>query len=267
MSTMAKYDPDRIAALAAGSLDPAEAATLEAEIATDPRAAAELAAQRLALDAIRRAPAPVLSAVERTQLRRAVAAALHLEDSPEPTAVVAARRRLPWRPLAVAAAALVALVAAVPLFGLLSAGDDEAAMTTIALSATTLARDESLATSGADGLESFSAESGDTTWAATTLGATASGITSSQERVLDEADKAVAGLIADPALLFVPAPTGTVPCGDEARILLEANNPTGVRLDQDGDQLAVWFLSADGATVQRLVAFRPATCEFLAAYP
>ena len=77
---MAKYDPDRIAALAAGSLDPAEAAALEAEIAADPRAAAELAAQRLALDAIRRAPAPVLSADERTELRRAVAAALHLED-------------------------------------------------------------------------------------------------------------------------------------------------------------------------------------------
>ena len=79
---MSKYDPDRIAALAAGSLDPAEAAAFEAEIAADPRATAELAAQRLALGAIRRSPAPVLSADERAELRRAVAAALHLEESP-----------------------------------------------------------------------------------------------------------------------------------------------------------------------------------------
>jgi hypothetical protein len=267
MSTMAKYDPDRLAALAAGSLDPAEAAAFEAEIAADPRAAAELAAQRLALDAIRRAPAPVLSAAERTDLRRAVAAALHLEDSPEPSAVVAARRRLPWRPLAVAAAALAALVAAVPLFGLLSTGDDEATMTTIALAATTMARDGSVATSGDGGLEGFGVESGGTTSAATTLGATAPEFTSSEERALNEAGKAVADLIADPALLFGSAPAGTIPCRDEARILLEAGDPTGRRLYWDGDQLAVWFLSADGATVQRLVAFRPATCEFLAAYP
>jgi hypothetical protein len=267
MSTMAKYDPDRIAALAAGSLDPAEAAAFEAEIAADPRAAAELAAQRLALDAIRRAPAPVLSATERTELRRAVAAALHLEDSPEPAAIVAARRRVPWRPLAVAAAALVALVAAVPLFGLLSTRGDEAAMTTMALSSTTVPRDASVATSGVDGQENFDAESGGTTSAVTTLGAIAPEITSSQARVLAEADKAVADLVADPALLFGQAPSATVPCRDEARILLEADDPIGRRLDWDGDQLAVWFLSADGATVQRLVAFRPATCEFLAAYP
>jgi hypothetical protein len=267
MSTMAKYDPDRLAALAAGSLDPAEAAAFEAEIAADPRAAAELAAQRLALDAIRRAPAPVLSAAERADLRRAVAAALHLEDSPEPSAVVAARRRLPWRPLAVAAAALAALVAAVPLFGLLSTGDDAATRTTIALSATTMAREGSVATSGADGLEGFGVESGGPTSAATTLGATAPEIASSDERVLNEAGKAVADLVADPAPLFGSAPAGTVPCGDEARILLEADDPRGMRLDWGGDQLAVWFLSADGATVQRLVAFRPATCEFLAAYP
>ena len=269
---MAKYDPDRIAAFAAGSLDPAEAAAFEAEIAADPRATAELAAQRLALDAIRRAPAPVLSADERTELRRAVAAALHLEDSPEPATVVAARRRLPWRPLAVAAAALAALVAAVPLFGLLSTGDGDAAMTTIALSATTLARDGSVVAPGAEGLDNFDAESQQdnstllgtaTTAAATTTNGSVA--TVSGERVL--ADKAVADLIADPALLFGSAPAGTIPCGDEARILLEADDPTGKRLDWGGDQLAVWFLSTDGATVQRLVAFDPATCEFLAAYP
>ncbi len=125
---MAKYDPDRIAALAAGLLEPAEAAALEKEIAADPRAAAELAAQRLALEALRRAPAPVLSAEERTELRRAVAAALNLEEAPA-AAVVSSRRRVPWRPLAVAAAALAVVAAVVPLVGLLSVGDDQTAMT------------------------------------------------------------------------------------------------------------------------------------------
>jgi len=275
MSTMAKYDPDRIAALAAGSLDPAEAAALEAEIAADPRAAAELAAQRLALDAIRRAPAPVLSADERTELRRAVAAALHLEDAEQPVAAITARRRLAWRPLAVAAAALAALVAVVPLFGLLSAGDDEAAMTTMAIAATTEARDGSLAPSGGGDLENFTAETGQegvtllggtTTAAATTT--TVFGATTSEERVMAVADQAVTGLVADPGPLFAPAATAEpVPCGDQARILLEDDDPTGLRLDSYGIDLAIWFLSADGARVQRLVAFAPATCEFLAAYP
>ena len=170
---MAKYDPDRIAALAAGALDPAEAAVLEAEIAADPRAAAELAAQRLALEAIHRAPAPLLSAAERTDLRRAVAAALHLEDSAQPAAAaLASRRRVPWRPLAVAAAALTALVAAVPLFGLLSVGDDEASQTTIALSATTESQD--LATAGS---ESFGAENGDATMLGTGATTTAAATT------------------------------------------------------------------------------------------
>lgn len=275
MSTMVKYDPDRIAALAAGSLDPAEAAALEAAIAADPRAAAELAAQRLALDAIRRSPAPVLSADERTELRRAVAAALHLEDSEQPVAAITARRRLAWRPLAVAAAALAALVAVVPLFGLLSAGDNEASMTTVAIAATTEARDGSLAPQDGDDLETLGAEMtagngsvlGTTTSAAATT-TTVLGATTFEERAMAAADRAVAGLIADPGPLFAPVPTAEpVPCRDEALILLEDDDPAGMRLDPYGIDLAIWFLSSDGASVQRLVAFDTATCEFLAAYP
>jgi len=272
MSTMARYDPDRIAALAAGSLDPAEAAALEAEIAADPRAAAELAAQRLALEALRRAPAPVLSADERTELRRAVAAALHLEDSPQPVATTA-RRRIPWRPLAVAAAALAALVAAVPLFGLLSVGGEGAPLTTMALEATTAARIEDYATSAGDGMEGLgvAGEQND----ATMLGATSPSTTTAPpfattytERALADADKAVADLVADPALLYAPAPADdVVPCRDEAVILLEADDPTGRQLLLAEGPLAIWFLSDDGAGVLHLVAFEPDTCRFLAAYP
>jgi hypothetical protein len=261
---MSRYDPDRIAALAAGSLDPAEAAAFEAEIAADPRAAAELSAQRLALGAIRRAPAPVLSADERTELRRAVAAALHLEESPRLVAAAAStHRRVPWRPLAVAATALAALVAAVPLFGLLSVGGDGSAGTTVAIAATTTLPGDAAT---AEGQEYDLTDDGSSAEAAT-LGATTPEIDLSGARAFGAAEKAVAALIADPGLLFGPAPTDLVPCLDEARILLQAADPTGVRLALESGELAVWFLSDDGTTAYRLVALDPATCEFLAAYP
>lgn len=263
---MSRYDPDRIAALAAGSLDPAEAAAFEAEIAADPRAAAELSAQRLALGAIRRSPAPVLSADERTELRRAVAAALHLEQSPRLVAATAStHRRVPWRPLAVAATALAALVAAVPLFGLLSVGSGDSAGTTAAFAATTtLPGDAAIAT--AEGQEHNLTDDGSSAEAAT-LGATTPEIDLSGARAFGPAEKAVADLIADPGLLFGPAPTDLVPCLDEARILLQAADPSGVRLGLESGEFAVWFLSDDGTTAYRLVALDPATCEFLAAYP
>ena len=268
MSTMTKYDQDRIADLVSGSLDPAEAAALEAEIARDPRAAAELAAQRFARDALRGTPAPVLSADERTELHRAVAAALHLDESPQP-APITTRRRVPWRPLAVAAAALAALVVAVPLFGLLSVGDNEAAMTTIALEATTDAQ-ESVAGAVADDAENFGAqsESGDgMLGAATTTAAATTTLVTPLARDMADADKALADLIADPARLFQEAPAATVPCGEEARLLLHSASPTGVLLPREAGSLAAWFLSDDGETVQRLLLFDPGTCEFLAAHP
>ncbi|MBN2113663.1 MAG: hypothetical protein JW785_05985 [Acidimicrobiia bacterium] len=262
---MARYDPDRIAALAAGSLDPAEAATLEAEIAADPRAAAELAAQRHAVEALRRAPSPLLSDAERTELRRAVADALHLDSAPAAAAVPGSRRRVPWRPLAVAAAALATLVAAVPLFGLLSVGDDEAALTTVALSATTLPADAFNTPAAEGGQQDLTAGSPDGD--ATTLGATAVPSGNLETRALDDAATAVADLVAEPAALFLRADADALPCLEQARILLESPDPIGARLARDGGELVVWFLSADGSTVQRLVAFDPATCEFLAAYP
>ena len=259
---MAKYDPDRIAALAAGSLEPAEAAAFEAEIAADPRAAAELAAQRAALEAIRRAPAHVLSAAERTELRRAVAEALHLEDPAWAARAAAPRRRVPWRPLAVAAAALAALVAAVPLFGLLSVGGGDEAATTVALEATTLAPTAAFATSDAQGAENLA---GQVVPAETT---TADALLGPAERAMEEADKAVADLLADPAALFAPAPAGTIlPCLEQARTLLEADDPAGARVSRSEGELVAWYVSDDGATVKRLVVFDPAACEFLAAYP
>ncbi len=117
---MPRYDPETIAALAEGRLEPEEAAALEREIAADPVASADLAAQRLALEALAAAPPAELTPSERTELRAAVADALGIVASDpigEPR-----RRTAPWASLGIAAAALAALVAIVPVVGLLSTG-------------------------------------------------------------------------------------------------------------------------------------------------
>jgi hypothetical protein len=249
---MAKYDPDRIAALAAGLIEPAEAAALQEEIAADPRAAAELAAQRFALEALHQAPAPVLSAEERSELRRAVAAALNLQESPAATAD-SSRRRVPWRPIAVAAAALAALAAVVPLAGLLSVGDDQAAMTSVA-EATMTARTasdyspESLM--GAhDGTDDLAA------WLTTVAPFTAD-------------DRAIEELLADPASLIALADTDLSACRAAAVDLLgEENDPAAAAMTGETGELVVWFVSPDGLTVQSLAVFDPVGCNLLASHP
>ncbi len=247
---MAKYDPDRIAELAAGLLEPAEAAALEQEIAADPRAAAELAAQRLALEAFRRAPAPMLSAEERTELRRAVAAALNLEEAPA-VAVASSRRRVPWRPLAVAAAALAIVAAVVPLVGLLSVGEDQTAMTTQAGSAVSPRTGE---------------EDGDSANESTFGGVGPLGVESTPGMTYSA--QAIEGLLADPAALFAEADTDFPTCRAEAEDLLgKAGDPAGAAVPWESREVVVWFVSVDGATVQSLAVFDPAGCVLLASHP
>lgn len=261
---MNRYDPDLIAALAAGSLDPTEAAALEAQIAADPRASAELAAHRIALDAIHRSPTPLLSAAERTELRRAVAAALHLEAAAAPAAAPE-RRRVAWRPLAVAAA-LAALVVAVPLFGLLSVGDDQATMTTMALATTSPGDATSATMEAAGGTPPNLAAEGSTADDAT-LSAAPPDVDPATARFLGEADKALQDLLADPAPLFAASPGALAACGAQARVLLESAEPSAVLLPLNGGEVVIWFLSDDGVSVHRLATFDPATCQLLAVYP
>ena len=125
---MPRYDPDVIAALAEGRLNPEEAATVEREIAADPVAATQLAELRIALEAAAEAARPELTVSERTDLRAAVADALGI-TTPEAVAE-ALPRRVPWGSLGIAAAALAGLVAIVPVVGLLSTGgaDDVASL-------------------------------------------------------------------------------------------------------------------------------------------
>lgn len=121
---MRRFDPDLIAALAEGFLGPDEAAAVERDIAADPAASAELAAQRAALSFLGSVEAPQLTASERTALSASVAAALGL-DAPD-AVTHHAPRRIPWGSLGIAAAALAGLVAIVPVVGLLSTGGSDA---------------------------------------------------------------------------------------------------------------------------------------------
>lgn len=135
---MPRHDPDIIAALAEGRLDPDEAVAIAREIAADPVAAAELADHRAALDAMSSAPRVELTEAERTDLRAAVADALGLVE-PEPAAV-SVSRHVPWGSIGIAAAALAALIAVVPVAGLLTTGggDEGAALELAAEAPTTL---------------------------------------------------------------------------------------------------------------------------------
>ena len=255
---MNRYDPDRIAALAAGQLRPDEAAAAEREIADDPRAATELAAQRLALEALRRAPAPLLSAEERTELRSRVAAALNLEESAV-ARVVSSRRRVPWRPIAVAAAAVAVIAAVVPLVGLLSVGGDQAAMTTAAEAAIgarngveETAPDAALTESAED-----YADDGDLTAGVLGAGSLAA-----------EAADAVERILADPVELFASAEDDLATCAPEAAALFgEAANLTAASLPLPSGEAVAWFSSPDGAAVESLAVFDPADCSLLAGSP
>ncbi|MEK7252043.1 MAG: hypothetical protein AAB198_02140, partial [Actinomycetota bacterium] len=138
-NTMHRFDPELVAALAEGTLEAAEAAELEAQIAGDPAALAELAKQRAALAAIRTAGSPRLDAAERSSLRAAVAEQLGLTPSESPS--VTRPRRVAWGAIAVAASALLAIVAFAPVAGLLkTGGGDDAGDLSFAESATTTSR-------------------------------------------------------------------------------------------------------------------------------
>jgi hypothetical protein len=125
---MNSYDPELLAALAEGSLSPADAAALEIQIAADPAALAELGAQRQALAFLQSGVAPRLRDDERTALRAAIATQLGLV--PDSAPVRPPRRRVAWGAIAVSASAVAAIIALAPMVGLLGdRGGDDAAMT------------------------------------------------------------------------------------------------------------------------------------------
>jgi hypothetical protein len=129
---MHSHDDALIAALAEGSIDPSQAAAAEAAIAACARCAAELEGQRSALTALQAAPDASLREPERAALRSAVASSLGLEIAP--TLQPVRRKPIPWGAVAIAAASLAAIVAVVPLAGLLNtASDSDEAATALAV--------------------------------------------------------------------------------------------------------------------------------------
>ena len=280
---MPRHGPELIAALAEGTLDPEVAARLEREIAADPRSAAELAAQRAALEALRMAPPPELSALERASLHEAVAAAVHLERTTTASAP-ATRRRVPWGPIAVAAASLAGLLVAVPLIGLLSVGGgDDATTETVALATTeaadrdenpapeaapSLAEESLVATAddaeGAAGGVEFAAET-TTTVIAMDPGTTAAPATTTLRRRLD-GETALAEFLAG---LQEPAELDALEeeCSPEAAKLLTDSPGRAVRIFLEAGEAIVWFTSAEDGTVTRALVFDPADCLLLAEGP
>lgn len=134
---MHSHDESLIAALAEGALEPGRAAAAEAELAGCARCSADLSAQRTALEALTALQPTALGDEERSRLRAAVAAGVGLPIADEaPSPARRPRRPVPWGAIAVAGISLAAVLAMVPLAGLLTtAGDDtgslDAAVSTV----------------------------------------------------------------------------------------------------------------------------------------
>ena len=255
-------DHDLIAALAEGRLDAAEAATAERAIAADPEAAEALTAHRSALAAIRAAEPAVLTETERNDLRASVSEAVGLDRSPQP----AVRRRAPWAAISIAAATLAALVAVVPLAGLLTDSEDPTAVTFDATELDAAARTTSEETAppardgGTQGAESETA--GDTVSTTAAAGALAAAEETLEDRL--------AAFIADPADLdeSLISPTAETLCGTEASEHIGAplEDLLYAELMLEESQALVFFTVTDGELTMA-AAFSPEGCLLIDSLP
>jgi hypothetical protein len=252
MISMRDYDPELIAALAEGILDPQEAAALEREIAGDPTAFAELTLQRRALRAIADAERPVLSHSESLALRAAVSAAVNLE--PGTVSPAAGRRRLRWMPVAATAVALAAVIAVVPLLNVLSIGRGVETDMTVAAASTSADQVESYAATGpADSARSLGVEPG---------------VAGESATVAPAAAKALSSLVSDPTALLASADPQLTLCAVEAAANFPAGAvPRAALVPVAAAQAVAWFDSADGVTIDRLVLLDPVTCLVVVQYP
>lgn len=269
---MPRFDPDTIAALAEGRIDPERARQLEREIAGDPSATAELAAHRVALQLARTGQIPVLTTEERTRLRAVIASSLGLEHA-IPAVARHTPRRIPWAPIAVAAAALVGLVAVAPLANLLSTGQDSAA-------ATTLGAHDELTTTAAATTEADTAATADVATTGGEIPAPAelglqgdTGTTVSEEAVRSaQDDAALERLVAAfdaKATDAVPAePTEETVCVAEAQARFPEAALLSISLEtDDGITLVVFYTVADDGSVDAAAGYDPADCSLRGTLP
>ena len=237
---MHEHDADLVAALAEGTLPPADSRVAEAAITGCPRCAADLSAQRTAVTALRSLQGERLHGSERTALRAAVAGAINLDLEAETEAPKRkrARRAIPWPSVAVAALSVLAVVAIVPLVGTLttSGSDDDAATAELAL--TTVVTETDTASAAA---------------AVPEAGGTA------LERI---ADSDLRDLLEDPAALLAVAEPPPGPCDAVAEEFFAGLD--GVLVGQLPEFGAVgYFTTGDGSSVDRIVVVDPDTCETL----
>ncbi len=272
---MPRYDPELIAALAEGSLEPDEARRVESELAEDPDALAALEVQRQAIEAARTAPTPSLSDSESTHLRAAVAEALGLARDPEP---VSEPRRISWSALATAGVALAALLAVVPVIGLLNTDGDDArtadavsledtAETEAAADAAPEGSERSIAADEQDGAEAPAFEAPATTVSAETL-PTPVPTTAGGEALDLAADLEILG--ADPEALARSSESATdeTPCYEQAAAALGARDLSWFQLEDEESEVGfvVYTAFADGEP-PRMIAFHPADCSVAASLP
>jgi hypothetical protein len=121
---MHSHNHDLIAALAEGLLAGDLIASAEAELASCEECTAELAAQRIAVEALSSIKPAAMTATESAGVREGVSAALGLaEDAARPQ--IRRTRRSPWPAIAFAAG-LAGVLAVVPMLGLITTGSDDA---------------------------------------------------------------------------------------------------------------------------------------------
>lgn len=261
---MPELDHDLITALAEGRLGVNEAAAAERAIAADPDAAAALALQRHSLAATRAAPPAALTDGERDNVRMAVAEAIGFDRRPAPAG---SRRRVPWGAIAVAAGTLAALVAVVPIAGLLTGGQPDSSNVSLGLAEVDASGARTADDTGAQPMAGVDA----TTVATDAMSTTpASGEFEGAPYEDADVEEALTALAEDPAdgEKRATSPTAETACVAEASSQLAAPADSLEFLEMTiGDrQVLVFFTIVDGA-LDAAAAYSPAGCELLGTLP
>lgn len=259
---MPEFDHDLIAALAEGRLDPSEAAAAERVIAADGEATAALAQHRRALAAVRAAPPATLNEGERERVHMAVAEAIGFDRTPAPAA---SGRRAPWGAITMAAATLAALVAVVPIAGLLTSDQPDSSAVSLGIAEVDASR--TAEDGGAEPMAGVDSTFQPTDGMSTPASGDFEGAPVAPDADVDEALTALAD---DPAgsRHRATSPTAETACAGEASDQIDAAPDALEFIEMTiGDrQVLVFFTIVDGA-LDGAAAYSPANCELLGTFP
>ncbi|MEX1208192.1 MAG: hypothetical protein WEE36_06205 [Acidimicrobiia bacterium] len=262
---MPEFDHDLIAALAEGRLDPSEAAAAERVIAADGEATAALTQHRRALAAMRAASPATLTDGERNRVQMAVAEAIGLDRAPAPPA---SGRRAPWGAIGVAAVTLAALVAVVPIAGLLTSDQPDSSAVSLGIAEVDRSSARTAEDAGAEPMAGVDSTVQATDGMSTTP---ANGDFEGAPAAPDaDVEEALTSLADDPAggKERATAPTAETACAAEASDQIDASPDALEFIEMTiGDrQVLVFFTIVDGA-LDGAAAYSPADCELLGTLP